>query len=101
MQVIVVDWNANSVKFHPDNALKLPRWNGNDDDTALYDLAAFLKRNYIYYYSSIYSKLLNNLIYFSVIHATNVDDVRDVLSYYRQFDNPLEVFRENQRKLSV
>ncbi|KAK0161852.1 hypothetical protein PV327_008259 [Microctonus hyperodae] len=76
-KVIVVDWNANSVKFHPDNALKLPRWNGNDDDTTLYDLAAFLK----------------------TIHATSVDDVRDVLSYYRQFDNPLEVFRENQRKL--
>ncbi|KAK0095170.1 hypothetical protein PV326_009037, partial [Microctonus aethiopoides] len=76
-KVIVVDWNANSVKFNPDNTLKIPRWNGNDDDTALYDLAAFLK----------------------TILATNVDDVRDVISYYRQFDNPLEVFRENQRKL--
>jgi len=31
------------VKLHPENAFKLPRWSGNDDDTTLYDLAAFLK----------------------------------------------------------
>jgi len=31
------------VKLHPENAFKLPRWTGNDDDTTLYDLAAFLK----------------------------------------------------------
>lgn len=76
-KVIVIDWNSESVKFHPDNMLKLPRWTGNDDDTTLYDLAAFLK----------------------TIFATNVDDLRDVLAYYKQFDNPLEAFRENQRKL--
>jgi len=29
----------------------------------------------------------------------DVDDVRDVLQYYRQFDDPIEAFRENQRKL--
>ena len=28
-----------------------------------------------------------------------MDDVREVLSYYRQFDDPIEAFRENQRKL--
>ena len=28
-----------------------------------------------------------------------MDDVRDVLSYYRKFDDPIAVFRENQRKL--
>lgn len=76
-KVIVVDWNAQSTKFHPENTLKLPQWTGNDDDTTLYDLAAFLK----------------------TILATNVEDVREVLDYYRQFDNPLQVFRENQRKL--
>ncbi|XP_012256781.1 mitochondrial import inner membrane translocase subunit TIM50-C-like [Athalia rosae] len=76
-KVIVVDWNKDSVKFHPENTLKLPRWKGNDDDTTLYDLAAFLK----------------------MIAATNVEDVRDVLTYYQQFENPLEAFRENQRKL--
>ncbi|XP_003706404.1 mitochondrial import inner membrane translocase subunit TIM50-C [Megachile rotundata] len=76
-KVIVVDWNAQSTKFHPENTLKLPQWTGNDDDTTMYDLAAFLK----------------------TILATNVEDVREVLDYYRQFDNPLQVFRENQRKL--
>jgi len=30
-----------------------------------------------------------------------VQDVRDVLNYYRQFDNPLEMFKENRRKLLV
>lgn len=76
-KVIVVDWNPKSIKLHPENALKIPRWTGNDDDTTLYDLAAFLK----------------------TILTTNVEDVREVLNYYRQFDNPLEAFRENQRKL--
>ena len=33
------------------------------------------------------------------INQSNVDDVREVLSYYRQYDDPIEVFRENQRKL--
>ncbi|EFN63881.1 Mitochondrial import inner membrane translocase subunit TIM50-C [Camponotus floridanus] len=76
-KVIVVDWNDRSVKLHPENAFKLPRWTGNDDDTTLYDLAAFLK----------------------TILTSNVQDVRDVLNYYRQFDNPLEMFKENRRKL--
>lgn len=75
-KVIVIDWNEKSVKLHPENAFKLPRWSGNDDDTTLYDLAAFLK----------------------TILTSNVQDVRDVLNYYRQFDNPLEMFKENRRK---
>ncbi|KAF3420183.1 hypothetical protein E2986_09449 [Frieseomelitta varia] len=75
-KVIVVDWNSENTKFHPENTLRLPQWTGNDDDTTLYDLAAFLK----------------------TILATNVEDVREVLNYYRQFENPLQVFRENQRK---
>lgn len=33
------------------------------------------------------------------ICTADVDDVREVLQYYRQFDNPLAQFRENQRKL--
>lgn len=32
--------------------------------------------------------------------TTEVDDVREVLGYYRQFDDPLDKFRENQRILS-
>lgn len=76
-KVIVIDWNADSVKFNPDNMLKIPRWNGNDNDTTLYDLAAFLK----------------------TIYQTNIEDVRDVLNYYSQFENPLEVFKDNRRKV--
>lgn len=33
------------------------------------------------------------------IANANVDDVRDVLVHYKQFDHPLAQFRENQRKL--
>ncbi|XP_034935088.1 mitochondrial import inner membrane translocase subunit TIM50-C-like [Chelonus insularis] len=76
-RVIVIDWNPNSVKLHPENTLILPRWTGNDNDTTLYDLAVFLK----------------------TILTSNLDDVRDALAYYKQFDNPMEAFRENQRKL--
>jgi import inner membrane translocase subunit TIM50 len=37
----------------------------------------------------------------SAIAAEKVEDVRDVLDYYQQFSNPVEAFRENQRKLLV
>lgn len=41
------------------------------------------------------------MLFSSAILASNVQDVRDVLNYYRQFDNPLEAFKENRRKLLV
>lgn len=37
---------------------------------------------------------------FSAIATSEVADVREVLNYYRQFDDPLGKFRENQRILS-
>lgn len=77
-KVIVVDWDANATKMHPDNTFGLARWHGNDDDGQLLDLIAFLK----------------------IIAQNNVDDVREVLHYYRQFDDPINQFRENQRKLA-
>lgn len=76
-KVIVVDWNSDSVKFHRSNTILVPRWKGNDDDLMLVDLAAFLR----------------------TIALAKVDDVRETLEYYMQFDNPVEAFRENQRKL--
>ncbi|XP_014251280.1 mitochondrial import inner membrane translocase subunit TIM50-C-like isoform X1 [Cimex lectularius] len=76
-KVIVVDWNPNSVKLHRNNTFLIPRWRGNDDDTTLVDLAAFLK----------------------TIASNDIEDVRDVLIYYGQFENPIEAFRINQRKL--
>lgn len=31
--------------------------------------------------------------------TSDVEDVREVLHYYRQFENPLEKFKDNLRKL--
>lgn len=38
---------------------------------------------------------------FVAVATSNVDDVRKVLDYYGQFDDPLLAFRENQKKLQV
>ncbi|XP_060804452.1 mitochondrial import inner membrane translocase subunit TIM50-C [Amyelois transitella] len=76
-KVIVVDWNKESTKFHPQNTLILKKWKGSDDDTSLLDLANLLQ----------------------TIAMSDVADVRDVLTYYSQFDDPIAMFRENQRKL--
>lgn len=76
-RVIVIDWDPNSTKLHPDNTFNIARWTGNDDDTTLLDLVAFLK----------------------TVATAEIDDVREVLQYYKSFDNPLAQFRENQRKL--
>lgn len=38
-------------------------------------------------------------LFLLAVATAEVDDVREVLEYYRQFDNPLAQFRENQRKL--
>ena len=39
------------------------------------------------------------LLIASAIRSSEVDDVREVLHYYKQFEDPIEAFRENQRKL--
>ncbi|KAI4454707.1 nuclear lim interactor-interacting factor-related [Holotrichia oblita] len=76
-KVILVDWDTDSVLDHQDNVLKVLRWDGNDFDTTLLDLANFLR----------------------VIAMSDVQDVRDVLRYYSQFDDPIAAFREKQREL--
>ena len=70
-RVIVIDWNKMSTQDNPDNALTLPKWNGDMNDRTLIGLAQMLKE----------------------IKDGDVDDVRDVLQYYRQFDDPIEKFR--------
>ncbi|XP_016975862.1 mitochondrial import inner membrane translocase subunit TIM50-B [Drosophila rhopaloa] len=77
-RVVVVDWDRNSTKLHPSNCFSIPRWSGNDNDTTLFDLVSFL----------------------SVLGTSEIDDVREVLQYYNQFNDPISQFRENQRKLS-
>lgn len=76
-KVIVIDWNQDNVKFHKENLLHLPRWTGNDDDTTLVDLVSFLQ----------------------TIAQTEVSDVREVLKYYSEFENPLQTFRMKQQEL--
>ncbi|KAH8412126.1 hypothetical protein KR222_011882 [Zaprionus bogoriensis] len=76
-RVIVVDWDRRAVPLHPDNIFAIARWLGNDDDVQLFDLAAFL----------------------GLIAEHKMEDVREVLHYYRQFEDPIEQFKENQRKL--
>uniref|UniRef100_A0A182YN89 Mitochondrial import inner membrane translocase subunit TIM50 n=1 Tax=Anopheles stephensi TaxID=30069 RepID=A0A182YN89_ANOST len=77
-KVIVVDWDPNSTKLHPENTLNIPRWTGNDDDAGLFDLMAMLV----------------------TIATSEVEDVREVMTYYKSFENPLVKFRENQRLLA-
>lgn len=45
-RVIVIDWDPNSTKMHPENTFNISRWTGNDDDTTLFDLVAFLKSKF-------------------------------------------------------
>lgn len=71
-KVIVVDWNRDAVKFHPENVFHVEPWMGNDDDTSLMDLTAFLL----------------------TVAGNKVDDVRSVLNYYRQFDDGPAAFKE-------
>ncbi|XP_074658991.1 mitochondrial import inner membrane translocase subunit TIM50-C-like [Tubulanus polymorphus] len=75
-KVIMVDCDASAVQIQPRNAITLKRWRGADDDRSLVELASLLR----------------------AIAASNVDDVRTVLDYYNAHDDPLDVFRENQRK---
>lgn len=42
-KVIVIDWDPNATKLHPENTFHVDRWAGNDDDLSLLDLVSFLK----------------------------------------------------------
>lgn len=42
-KVIVIDWNSSWNHLQPSNTLLIPRWNGDDNDNSLIDLADFLK----------------------------------------------------------
>lgn len=76
-RVIVVDWDSNCTKCHPDNVLVIPRWFGNDDDMSLIYLSQFLL----------------------AIADNEIEDVREVVKYYNKFEDPLRAFREKQTKL--
>ncbi|XP_050314174.1 mitochondrial import inner membrane translocase subunit TIM50-C-like [Anthonomus grandis grandis] len=76
-KVICIDWNPNNVKFNPENLFRLPRWSGNDDDTTLLDLVSFLK----------------------AIAENDIEDVREVLKVYSDYDDPIMAFRDKQKRL--
>ncbi|XP_012942462.1 mitochondrial import inner membrane translocase subunit TIM50 [Aplysia californica] len=76
-RIIMLDCNKESVKLQPRNAFVLSKWKGEDEDRTLIDLAHFLK----------------------TVAASGVDDIRPVLDYYHQFDDPIAAFKDNQRKL--
>lgn len=42
-KVILVDWDPKSFKFQPENALRVLKYDGDDNDVDLVDLAALLK----------------------------------------------------------
>lgn len=46
-KVIVIDWDSNSTKMHPQNTFQVQRWQGNDDDTTLLEIMSFLKSEWI------------------------------------------------------
>ncbi|OQR78687.1 mitochondrial import inner membrane translocase subunit TIM50-C-like [Tropilaelaps mercedesae] len=77
-RVIHIDCDDKAVQLNRSNAVCLKKWSGEMDDRSLVDLAIFLR----------------------TIAESGVDDVRSVLEYYSQFEDPLKVFRENQRKLA-
>ncbi|XP_071057134.1 mitochondrial import inner membrane translocase subunit TIM50-C-like isoform X2 [Onthophagus taurus] len=76
-KVVLVDWDEAAITENRDNALLIPRWNGDDDDTALLDLANLLR----------------------VIAISEIQDVREVLRFYKEYPNPLAAFRDRQREL--
>uniref|UniRef100_V5HJF7 Mitochondrial import inner membrane translocase subunit TIM50 n=1 Tax=Ixodes ricinus TaxID=34613 RepID=V5HJF7_IXORI len=76
-KVILVDWSEEACSLQPRNALRLRKWDGGDEDRTLLDLAQFLR----------------------TIGTSEVEDVRTVLDYYRQFEDPLMAFKENQKRL--
>jgi hypothetical protein len=45
--------------------------------------------------------LFTSSVVLPAIAAEKVEDVREVLEYYQQYPNPVEAFREKQRKLLV
>ncbi|CAI2354344.1 unnamed protein product [Caenorhabditis sp. 36 PRJEB53466] len=70
-KVIFIDFDVKSGQLNPENLLLVPEWRGNMDDTSLVDLAELLK----------------------TIHLSDTEDVRPMLQYYSQYDDPAKEFR--------
>ena len=77
-KVIHIDWDRGACSLNPHNCIILDKWLGDSNDTTLIDLAHFLR----------------------TIVSQDVEDVREIIAHYSQFDKPLEVFKENQRRIA-
>uniref|UniRef100_A0A7E4V871 Mitochondrial import inner membrane translocase subunit TIM50 n=1 Tax=Panagrellus redivivus TaxID=6233 RepID=A0A7E4V871_PANRE len=77
-KVIYIDFDPQSFQLNPENVLRVPKWDGDMEDTALLDLAELLK----------------------TIHLSDVEDVRPTLQYYSQFDDPAKEFRRRAQYLA-
>lgn len=76
-KVIVIDCEEEACKLNRQNCLILKKWEGTDGDKTLFELAQFLR----------------------AVAVQEVSDVREVIAYYNQFDDPLEAFKDRQRQL--
>lgn len=74
-KVIMIEWDRNACKMNPQNCLIMKKYEGEDNDRMLFELVHFLR----------------------TIAIHGVDDVREIISHYSECDDPLAVFRENQR----
>uniref|UniRef100_A0AC35UAS1 Mitochondrial import inner membrane translocase subunit TIM50 n=1 Tax=Rhabditophanes sp. KR3021 TaxID=114890 RepID=A0AC35UAS1_9BILA len=77
-KVIYIDFDPESFKLHPENVLRVPKWDGDMEDTSLMDLAELLK----------------------TILESDVEDVRPTLQYYSQYDDPAKEFRRRAAHLA-
>ncbi|PAV71961.1 hypothetical protein WR25_16662 isoform C [Diploscapter pachys] len=77
-KVIFIDFDAKSGQLNPENMLRIPEWKGDMQDTSLVDLAELLK----------------------TIHLSDPEDVRPLIQYYSQFDDPAKEFRRRAEYLA-
>lgn len=56
-KVIVIDWNSSWTQLQPNNTLIIPRWDGDDNDNSLIDLADFLKGFNIFSLYNLFFKI--------------------------------------------
>lgn len=75
-RVIHIDWNEEACQTSPENCFILKKWDGDSSDKTLVELSDFIKE----------------------IANLGVEDVRPVLRYYSQFEDPFAKFKDNQRK---
>ncbi|XP_066931151.1 mitochondrial import inner membrane translocase subunit TIM50-like [Clytia hemisphaerica] len=73
-KVVLVDCDSRTSQLQPRNSLVLKKWNGDPKDTDLFELIPF----------------------FHMIATSNVDDVRPILDFYRNEEDPVAAWRRNQ-----